>query len=88
MWRSPPIPLPGRQRMRTHPDQAPKGEAQRVGEAGPDRLARLRAPVERAFAELKRWRVLERVRISPSRIASLARAVFVIHREQRSLTRA
>ncbi|WP_419998337.1 transposase family protein [Streptomyces boninensis] len=51
-------------------------------------LARLRAPVERAFAELKRWRVLQRIRISPNRITGLAHAIFVIHHEQRSLARA
>jgi hypothetical protein len=51
-------------------------------------LARLRAPVERAFAALKRWRVLERVRISPNRITPLLHAVFVIHLKRSSLARA
>ncbi len=51
-------------------------------------LARLRAPVERAFAQLKQWRVLQRVRISPNRITALVHAIFVIHREQQSLARA
>jgi len=51
-------------------------------------MARLRAPVERAFAALKRWRVLERVRISPNRITSLLYAIFVTHLKRSSLARA
>ncbi|MBW1604763.1 transposase [Streptomyces sp. JJ66] len=51
-------------------------------------LARLRAPVERAFAALKRWRVLDTVRISPNRVTALLQAIFVIHRKRSSLARA
>ncbi|WP_367141170.1 MULTISPECIES: transposase family protein [Streptomyces] len=50
-------------------------------------LARFRAPVERAFAKLKRWRVLDTVRISPNRVTALLHALLVTHRQQRSLTR-
>lgn len=48
-------------------------------------LARLRAPVERAFATLKRWRVLDTVRISPNRVTALLHAIFAIHRKRSSL---
>ena len=50
-------------------------------------LAKLRAPVERGFAALKRWRILDRARISPNRITTLLHALFVIHRKRASLTR-
>jgi hypothetical protein len=50
--------------------------------------ARHRVPVERAFAHLKRWRVLDRVRISPNRISNLLKALFVVHRKRSSLARA
>jgi hypothetical protein len=51
-------------------------------------IARLRAPVERAFAALKRWRVLDTVRIGPNRDTALLHASVVIHRKQSSLARA
>jgi len=50
-------------------------------------LARLRAPVERAFAALKRWRVLDTVRISPNRVTALLHAILVIHQKRSSLAR-
>ncbi|MDK1475313.1 transposase family protein [Streptomyces sp. 549] len=50
-------------------------------------LAKLRAPVERGFAELKRWRVLDTLRISPNRITNLLHALLVIHRKRASLAR-
>ncbi|MGQ5597282.1 hypothetical protein ACUJ8N_28840 [Streptomyces sp. ESR1.13] len=48
----------------------------------------MRAPVERGFAALKRWRVLDRVRISPNRITVLLHAILVIHRKRALLARA
>ncbi|MGA5135437.1 transposase family protein, partial [Streptomyces olivoreticuli] len=50
-------------------------------------LARLRAPAERAFAELKRWHVLDTVHISPNRITTLLHTLLVTHRQQQSPTR-
>lgn len=37
-----------------------------------------RAPVEHAFAHLKNWRILTRLRISPSRATNLLRALLVL----------
>jgi hypothetical protein len=37
-----------------------------------------RAPVEHAFAHLKNWRILARLRISPSRATNLLRALLVL----------
>ncbi|WP_420000366.1 transposase family protein [Streptomyces boninensis] len=48
-------------------------------------LAKVRAPVERGFAALKRWRVLDCVRISPNRITTLLNTLFVIQQKQASL---
>ncbi|WP_398859760.1 transposase family protein [Streptomyces chengmaiensis] len=50
-------------------------------------LAKLRAPVEHAFAELKRWRVLDLVRISPNRITAVLHALLVITQKRSSLAR-
>ncbi|NGO70271.1 transposase family protein [Streptomyces boncukensis] len=50
--------------------------------------ARLRAPVERAFAVLKRWRVLDLVRISPNRITGLLHAILAIIQKRSSLASA
>lgn len=74
--------------MRT-PAKRPKGKGLNGWEKRANTaLARLRAPVERAFAALKRWRVLVQVRISPNRIVLLLHAVFVIHLKRSSLARA
>ncbi|WP_149178861.1 transposase family protein, partial [Streptomyces sp. TRM49041] len=48
-------------------------------------IAKLRAPVERPFAALKRWRVLDRLRISPNRATTAIHAVFVVMRQRASL---
>jgi hypothetical protein len=40
--------------------------------------ARLRGPGERANAQLKYWRVLHKVRISPRRVGRLAKAIHVL----------
>jgi len=40
--------------------------------------ARLRGPSERAKAQLKYWRVLHKVRVSPRRIGRLAKATHVL----------
>jgi hypothetical protein len=50
--------------------------------------ARLRAPVERGFAVLKRFHILDRLRISPSRATTLLRAVLAIIQKRSSLARA
>jgi hypothetical protein len=39
--------------------------------------ARLRGPGERANAQLKYWRVLHKVRVSPRRVGRLAKAIHV-----------
>lgn len=40
--------------------------------------ARLRGPGERANAQLKYWRILHKVRISPRRVGRLAKAIHVL----------
>lgn len=71
------------------PIKRPKGKGHNSWEKlANTTLARLRAPVERAFAQLKRWRVLDKVRISPNRVTTLLHALFVIHRKRASLARA
>lgn len=42
--------------------------------------ARLRFPVERAFARLKAWRIFRKARISPHRLTSIAKAVLTLER--------
>ncbi|MGC2997886.1 transposase family protein [Streptomyces sp. G35A] len=37
--------------------------------------SRLRSPVERAFAQLKQWRIFRRARCGPNRLTSLVQAV-------------
>jgi hypothetical protein len=49
--------------------------------------AKLRAPVERAFAALKRWRILDLVRISPNRITTLLHAILAVTQKRSSLAR-
>ncbi|MFZ3475720.1 transposase family protein [Streptomyces sp. 4.24] len=50
--------------------------------------AKLRAPVERGFAVLKRWRVLDTVRVSPNRVTDLMRALLALTQKRSSLLRA
>lgn len=45
-------------------------------------LAGLRAPGERALAQLKNWRILLRLRCRPCRAANLARAVAVVDQHE------
>jgi hypothetical protein len=40
--------------------------------------ARLRGPGERANAQLKYWRILHKVRVSPRRVGRLAKAIHVL----------
>ncbi|MFJ2008611.1 transposase family protein, partial [Streptomyces chartreusis] len=40
--------------------------------------ARLRSPVERAFARLKSWRIFRRARCSPNRLTSMTKAVLTL----------
>lgn len=49
--------------------------------------ARVRCQGERGFAQLKAFKVLQRVRISPSRITTLARSIHTVIRLRRSLAR-
>jgi hypothetical protein len=51
-------------------------------------LAKLRAPVERGFAVLKRFHILDRLRISPNRATTLLHATLAIIRKRSSLARA
>ncbi|GAA3065725.1 hypothetical protein GCM10020000_86160 [Streptomyces olivoverticillatus] len=44
--------------------------------------ARLRAPVERAFARLKAWRIFRRARISPNRLTSIVCAILTLERQR------
>lgn len=68
------------------PVKRPKGK----GHNGHEKRAnsapsKLRAPVERAFAVLKRWQVLDKVRISPNRITDLLHALLAIIQKRSSL---
>ena len=47
--------------------------------------ARVRCPGERGFAQLKAFKVLRRVRISPGRITTLARSIHTVIRLRTSL---
>jgi hypothetical protein len=50
--------------------------------------AKLRAPVERGFAVIKRFHILDRPRISPSRATALLRAILAIIQKRSSLAKA
>jgi hypothetical protein len=70
------------------PVRRPQGKGHNGWEKrGNSAHAQLRAPVERAFATLKRWRVLDLVRISPNRITALLHAILVIIQKRSSLAR-
>ena len=45
--------------------------------------ARLRGPGERAFAELKKWRVLRKLRCDPFRATQIARAIAPLNAQER-----
>ncbi len=45
--------------------------------------ARLRGPGERAFAELKQWRLLRKLRCDPHRATQIARAIATLNRHER-----
>jgi hypothetical protein len=45
-------------------------------------LSAARAPVERAFSDLKNWRILTRLRLSPAKATALLRALLVLTRQQ------
>ncbi|MFI9825984.1 transposase family protein [Streptomyces sp. NPDC052013] len=44
--------------------------------------ARLRSPVERGVATVKRWRIFRQARCSPNRLASAAKAVLTLERQR------
>lgn len=44
--------------------------------------ARLRSPVERAFARLKAWRIFRKARVSPNRLTSIVKAVLTLERQR------
>ncbi len=44
--------------------------------------ARLRFPVEHAFARLKAWRIFRKARISPDRLPSITKAVLTLERRR------
>jgi hypothetical protein len=52
-----------------------KPESQKDANRAP---ARLRGPGERGNAQLKYWRILHKVRVSPRRIGRLAQAIHVL----------
>lgn len=69
------------------PVKKPKGKGNNGHEKRANSAhAKLRAPVERAFAVLKRWRVLDRVRTSPTRVTILLHALLVIIQKRSSLS--
>lgn len=71
------------------PAKRPKGKGHNGFEKRANRAhAQERARGERGFALLKGWQVLRLVRISPSRITDLVRAVLVVSRKRSSLARA
>ena len=43
------------------------------------RHAKLRAPGERAFAQLKKWRILRKLRSSPHRATNITRAIHILN---------
>lgn len=45
--------------------------------------ARLRGPVERAMAELKKWRILRKLRCDPHRTTQIARAIAALNHHER-----
>lgn len=54
-----------------------------TGQANVNRAhARLRLPVERAFARLKYWRIFRKAHISPSRLTSIVKAVLTLERHR------
>jgi hypothetical protein len=44
--------------------------------------ARLRSPVERAFARLKAWRIFRKARISPNRLTSVVQAILTLEKHR------
>ncbi|WP_329449152.1 transposase family protein (plasmid) [Streptomyces sp. NBC_01426] len=44
--------------------------------------ARLRSPVERAFARLKAWRIFRRARVSPNTLTSMTKAVLTLEKQR------
>lgn len=45
-------------------------------------FARLRYPVERGMATLKRWRIFRHARCSPNRLSSAAKAILTLERQR------
>ncbi len=45
--------------------------------------ARLRGPGERAFAELKKWRILRKLRCGPFQATQIARAIATLNVQER-----
>jgi hypothetical protein len=45
-------------------------------------LSAARAPVEHGFSDLKNWRILTRLRLSPAKATTLLRALLVLTRQQ------
>lgn len=48
--------------------------------------ARLRAPGERAFAQLKKWSVFDRFRCDPNRTTQIAKAVQILNDYERQVS--
>jgi hypothetical protein len=70
------------------PIRRPAGKSHNGWErAANSALARLRAPAERPFAQLKRYRVLHQLRISPNRATATLHALLTVMRKRASLAR-
>ncbi|MFE7404231.1 transposase family protein [Streptomyces sp. NPDC057557] len=70
------------------PIKRPKGKGHNGWEKQANSaLVKLRSAAERPFAELKRWRVLDRLRISPNRATDVLHALFAVTLQRSSLTR-
>ncbi|MET8331341.1 transposase family protein, partial [Streptomyces sp. NPDC005181] len=65
------------------PIRRPPGKELTIGQRSLNRAhARLRYPVERGMATLKRWRIFRHARCSPNRLTSVAKAVLTLERQR------
>ena len=70
------------------PAKRPKGKGHNGFEKRANSAhAKLRAPVERGFAVLKRFHILDRLRISPSRATAVLYAILTTIRKRSSLAK-
>ena len=67
-------------RIQIHPDQQDDPAQRHANQA----LSAARAPVEHGFGDLKNWRILTRLRLSPANATTLLRALLVLTRRHTS----